>query len=238
MAISYSLNDEFSNNIKILNKNELQNILFNDPDNYYNKFTKLDLSVRNVNSVSEYKNKIMSSPVDIDFNLKSIINDTCSLIDTIFKKYNTNFFDGNKASEISWTIGIIDDLKYEAGLPHTRNNIIIIPKHIITTPKLFTTLIHEKIHVYQKLYLKDIDNFLNKYKFKKINYINRKYIRANPDINDETYVDENNKVFICQYNPNPKNISDVTVYPINEDKYEHPYEYMAYMLTNEISKIT
>jgi len=236
LAIGYSINEDFSNNIKILNKNELQEILMNNHDNYYDRFTNLDLSVRNVKSIQEYKNKIFNSPITIEDKLKNIIYKQCNLIDSIFKDYKSVGFDGEKASKINWTIGIIDDKEYEFGLPHTRGNVIIIPRYLITIPRLFNTLIHEKIHVYQKMYPDDIDVYLKNYNFKKINNINRQYVRANPDITTDLYTDKQNKLLICQYNSNPQNISDVTIYPINEDKYEHPYEYMAYTLEKEISK--
>lgn len=235
LALGYSINEDFTNNIKILNKDELQNILINDSDNYYDKFTDLDLSVRNVKSVQEYKKKIFNSPITIDDELKNIINKQCNLIDLTLKKYKIQGFDGDKASKIGWNIGIVNDKEYEFGLSHTRKNVIIIPKYLITMQRLFNTLIHEKIHVYQKLYPEDMEIYLKNNNFKKISNINKKYIRANPDITNDIYVNKENKLLICQYNSNPQNISDVTIYPINEDKYEHPYEYMAYTLEKEIS---
>jgi hypothetical protein len=221
-------------NIKILNKNELYNILLNEND-YYNTFTNLDLQVRNVSSIEEYKTIIKDSPVTINKNEELIIINTINNINNKIKNYNTIGLNGNKFNNIKWIIGIIDGTIYEGGYPHTRNNIIIIPKNLINNFELMQILIHEKIHVYQKTYSDDIKLYLNKNDFKiyKINDHNNNY-RANPDTDNYIYTDKNNNLMYCLYNNNPNNITDVTLNNTNNFMYEHPFEYMAYTLQDEI----
>ena len=45
---------------------------------------------------------------------------------------------------------------------HTRNNVIIISKETLTkdSQDLLRTLVHEKIHIYQKIYKQDVNNYL------------------------------------------------------------------------------
>ena len=136
-------------NIKILTKKELQLILINNNDNYYNTFSDLDLYVRNVKNIKEYKQKIMLAPININKNLQNKIKETIQKINLLFYNYKIVGFDGKKANKISWIIGIIDSNIYENGLPHTRDDTIIIPKNILTSDNLLSTLIHEKIHIYQ-----------------------------------------------------------------------------------------
>lgn len=61
---------------------------------------------------------------------------------------------------------------YEFGYPHTINDALIIPQNILLLPdiKILDTLIHEKIHIYQRYYpqiFKDLYN--KKYGFYEIN---------------------------------------------------------------------
>ena len=37
-----------------------------------------------------------------------------------------------------------------------------------------------------------------------------------------------------EYNDNPKSIMDVKTIPIDNTKFEHPFEFMAYDITNHI----
>jgi hypothetical protein len=222
-----------NNNIKILDKKEVVDIIINDEDKYYDKFNKIDLHVRNVSSVKEYKQKIINSPITISTNEKEQIINTINKIDNILYNYKIIGFDGKKACQIKWIVGIIDGTNYENGYPHTRSNIIIIPKKIIFSDNLLKILIHEKVHIYQKTFPKDIEQYLSNNKFKKIQIkINNK--RANPDIDNYTYTDSNNNILSCMYNNNASSIMDVTYYPINNPMYDHPYEYMAYTIEKDI----
>jgi len=228
LIILYSKNN---NDIKILNKFELLDIILDN--NYYRTFNQLDLQVRNVNSIDEYKQKIKNSPITINNIEENIIIYNINKINEKLKNYNTIGFNGTKASKIQWIIGIVNGELYEGGFPHTRKNVIILPKRLIFSPNLMKILLHEKVHIYQKIYSDDINNYLNYYKFKKTN-IKYNNSRANPDIDNIIYQDQNNNIMCCLYNNNPKNIMDVTYYPINNEKYEHPYEFMAYTIENEL----
>jgi hypothetical protein len=54
------------------------------------------------------------------------------LADIKLSKINIEGFDGNKCSKIKWKIGMISGNMYENGLPHTRDDVIIIPKSIMS----------------------------------------------------------------------------------------------------------
>jgi len=221
-----------NNNIIILDKYELLDVIINDYDNYYSTFNDLDLKVRNVKSIEEYKHKIKDSPVTISNHEKNILINTIKQIKNIFNNYSNIGFDGKKANNLKIIIGIINNKEYEEGFPHTRNNIIIIPQNLIFNKNLINVLIHEIVHIYQKIYLEDINFFLNTYNFKKNNI--KLNTRANPDIDNFIYSNSNNELLYCNYNNNPTSIMDVIYYPINNEKYEHPYETMAYNIESDI----
>lgn len=217
----------------ILDKHELLEILINDYDDYYTTFNKMDLIVRNVSSIEEYKDKINNDPITISINEKKIIMNTIYKIKDIFNNYQNIGFNGKKANEMNITIGIIDGINYEEGFPHTRGNNVIIPKYLINRKNLITVLIHEIIHIYQKVYPDDIQIYLDTHKFKKNNKRGDNS-RANPDIDEYIYSNSNNELLYCIYNNNSKSIMDVTYFPINNDMYEHPFEMMAYNIESDI----
>lgn len=238
ILFNFKISENFDNNIIILDKYELLDVLLNDYDNYYSTFNELDLKVRNVKSIEEYKYKIKSSPVTISEYENNIIINTIHKIKNIFNNYNYVGFNGKKANNIKFIIGIIDGKNYEEGFPHTRkmksgsDEIIIIPKYLINKYNLITVLIHEMVHIYQKIHPEDIQIFLDTYNFKK-NKI-RLGTRANPDIDNFIYTNSDNELMYCIYNNDPESIMDVIYYPINNEKYEHPYELIAYSIEFDI----
>lgn len=232
--IYYENFNNCSINNQYLNKNELSSILIKNEDKYYEEFSKLDYKVRNINNISEYYQKIKNSCIDINNNQRKILNKAIFNANQKIKKYNTIGFDGLKASKIPWIIGLVRGKEYEEGFPHTRLNIIILPVQLLNNSSLISILIHEKIHIYQKLYINDIAKYLVINNFTKFANKN-KNIRANPDIDNYIYINKNNEQLKCEYNNNPVSINDVIYYPKNNNIYEHPFELMAYTIENNIT---
>lgn len=234
IIIILSINFKYFNDIILLSNDELQSILVNNKDNYYDRFTKLDLKVRNVNTLEEYKNKILNSCYKCNQNEYNILLVAVNKINKVLKNYKIIGFDGKKAVNIKWKIGVIDGEIYENGLPHTRGDVIIIPKSLLNNDRLKNILLHEKIHIYQKIYPNDIQQYLNNNGFT----ISRKKIdniRANPDIDIYIYKNKNNQEMMCIYNNSPKSILDVLYLPNNNIINEHPFEFMAYNIENQIN---
>ncbi len=228
----------FSNNnsYRFLNKTELINFLLEDKDNYYKTFNKSDLLVRGVNTIDEYKEKIKNSCLDISESDKKKLSKYINQANNKLRKFKIPGFDGNKCADIPWIIGLTNN-NYENGFPHTRKNIILLSEDALSifNFNIVNTLIHEKIHIYQKMYPEDIKIYLDSNNFKK--YLNRNEInynlRANPDLDNYVYK-MGDSIMMSVYNKNPSDITDVTTYPIDDSKYEHPLEYMAYTLANII----
>lgn len=220
-----------------MNKDELYEYLIKDGDNYMNNFSPIDLKVRNINNIEEYKHNIKKSVIDISDSNKIILNKCITLANEKLNKIKLNGFDGIKCANIKWTIGLINGKLYEEGFPHTRYNVIIIPlSSLKNKEKLVDTLIHEKIHVYQKMYSDDIDLYLKSNGFTKFK-LRKEFTntRSNPDMDEWIYKNKNNQIMIAEYNNNPTSIMDVKIQPIDNSKYEHPFEYMAYDITSNIT---
>jgi hypothetical protein len=228
--IRYSL-EKYENNVIFLNKNELYEILRNNNDNYYEKFYKNDMYARKINNIDEYINLIYLSCIDLNYIQKEKIRNCIKNANIFFSKISHNWFDGNKANIIDWKIGSIKGKYYENGLPHTRDDVIILPLDRINSynnDKLMRLLVHEKVHLYQKKYKDDINLYIKNNNFTLVKERDEKdNIRANPDLDNFIYKDSDNNIYKANYNNMPSSIEDITYYPQNNQTYEHPFEKMA-----------
>jgi hypothetical protein len=233
--------ERYDNQINYLDKNYVIDYLYNDYDNYVNSLSNFDLIARKVNSNDEYKEKISKCAKDFSENQKHIITNCCNKADNFLNNYN-DLLDGKEIAKTKWKFALTDKNQtneYENGLPHTRGDIIFLSEKMLPetiTDDLVNTLIHEKIHIYQRNNKSLIDNVLaNKLNITKITYYNPKK-RANPDLNSDFYVNEKNEILQCYYNSdNPNSIQDVSCLH-NNNLYEHPYEYLAYEIANKYNE--
>jgi hypothetical protein len=225
-------------NIYFLSANETYNVLIKNSDKYYDSFFENDYKARNILNINEYLEKIKKSVNEFDDKQRKKIIKSINLSKEKINKINEIWIDINKFNEIPWIIGCIKGKLYENGLPHTRDNVIIISSENVdkyTIEKLMKTLVHEKIHIYQKMYPKDCEIFLNKLSFKKYKLREKSdNIRANPDLDKWIYKDINGKIYQAKYNDNPKSIEDITYLPFNNQSFEHPYEKMAIHIENQL----
>jgi len=208
---------------------QLYHYLINDIDNFYNKLKPIDLLVRNVDNVKEYKENIYDSLDEFTNDEMIKLTNAMKECDYYLKSIIKPGFDGIKCEIIPWKIGCIVGNKYEYGLPHTRGEIILFPRNKLSQdPKIFTrTLIHERIHIYQKKYPEDVEKFLKDNGYKKYKPINLSKTRANPDIDNWTYTDNEGNIMSAEYKKNANTIRDVVFSPKNSYEYEHPLEKMA-----------
>ena len=216
--------------VNFLTASELYDALISNNDKFFDTFFDYDMKARQIQSIQDYFPKIQSAVDRFSENEKAKIQKCTILCDNYLMTINIPGFDGVKASNIPWKIGKVSGISYEYGLPHTRHGtIIVLPNKNIndTESELTITLIHEKIHLYQKMYSSDIEVYLqhhNMVRIKKRQYDD--YIRANPDLDDWVYKDEKTGlIYKCEYSSrDPQNILDVK----NTDQlFEHPFEKMA-----------
>jgi hypothetical protein len=228
------------NNINFLNIKDSLFILKNDDDNYFKSFYKLDYISRKISCIEDYYLSIDKSVDQFTNNEKNKIIKCTQYADNKLRKIYFDWFNGNKCSKIKWNMICIKGKLYENGLPHTRSNFIIISKDDVNNfsiNKLTKTLIHEKVHIYQKIYKEDTEKYLNEYKFKKYKYREENSnIRANPDIDKWIYKDEFNNIYCAKYiNNKPESIESIEYEPYNSQSYEHPFEKMAIYIENYIN---
>jgi hypothetical protein len=214
--------------IKIYNSLELSKILKNDNYNYFTNMSDLNLEIRKIKNKDDYLNNISYNFYTLSFLEKIMLKNAIYKAQDILNTIKYPGFYSNKIKNIPWLIGFSKNKKYEFGFPHTRKNIIILNIDNIYDINLFKTLIHERIHIYQKLFPDDIQEFLNYFNFKKIGKLTDKD-RVNPDT-DEYLYQRNNIIYQCKINENSNIVKCTNKHP----KYEHPYEFMAYKIVESI----
>lgn len=216
-------------NINFLSKEDSMRFILNDNDNYFKNFTKYDLIARKSNSIKDYYSKIIT--IDFTNNQKILISKLTSKIDLLLP---------NKIASIKWNLALTYDSTYESGSPHTREDVIFLSTLVDfeNIKHLINTLLHEKIHIYQRLYPEDLTILLNKrgyYKYKKrLDFLNEvPLLRSNPDLDNYIYIDPDGLPMYSVYNNNnPQSVQDIKTVPINSVLYEHPFELMAYSFEN------
>jgi hypothetical protein len=212
---------------------------------YFNNMNSYDLQVRKSNNKNEYFKKYRSGYQTFTMEQKNILLNIVDIIEKKIYKYN-NF------KNIKWVFVKIDtDL--ENSYPHTIGNVIVLSNNFFdsSTSSQINTIIHEKVHIYQRMYPEYINILYKKWGFDKVD-VNINYNRNNPDI--KYYYSYNNNLLIQLYTDNPRELYDSNAYLIDLknnnkilinndiikqynlpiisiDKLEHPGEIMAEIIS-------
>lgn len=198
---------------------------------FFNKLSAYDVKARNAVSAEEYR----------DMYLKSINEFTDKEKHKLL--YLSNEADKRthpfkKLHKIPWMF-VKTGHGIENDFPHTMLDYIMLPFDFLynhKTETLIETLIHEKIHIFQRRYALETNILITKYWSYDIYSLNDSVIskRANPDTNDILYT-RNNLECIQRYNSRePSSLRDS--FREKECTYEHPYEEMAYILAEMIMR--
>jgi hypothetical protein len=175
---------------------------------YFNNMNNYDLQVRKSKNKNEYFNKYQSGYQTFTMIQKNILLNIVNIIEKKIYKYN-NF------KNIKWVFVKIDtDL--ENSYPHTIENVIVLSNKFFysSTSSQINTIIHEKIHIYQRMYPEYIHILYKNWGFNKVEVdINIDYNRNNPDI--KYYYSYNNNLLIQLYTNNPRELYDSNTYLID-----------------------
>ena len=242
----------FSNEIHFLSADETRNLISSNADGYFERFTQNDLRARTKQSASSLERYVVTLEQYIQgFNCceftdsdKALITDCVAEIETIVvKDPYVDWVDSEKFHSIPWKIGLILDDSYEYGLPHTRVDTILIPQKSVLNIKMhrkdfMNTLIHEKLHVYQKLYPDDFKKYLDHHGFVKYARYGNVDFASNPDTDEYVYAKKSGleKVVHCgKYAKGQKpGIKSIVYQPIDDPKYDHPRELAVYNLLENL----
>jgi hypothetical protein len=236
-------------NILFMSKEQTKQFLLEDKDEYVKRLSQIDLYARKANNAEHYISNITKcASFFSDAEKKKLIR-CAKLADNFLNSYTyNNDIKGSEIAKIPWKIAVTRKNgvnQYEEGLPHTRSDVIFLSEYVINDNIaigeddmiLTNTLVHEKVHIYQRYNSDIIGEVINKMGYKVAAPGSDTLLkRSNPDTNDKNYYDKNNELIIFEYNSQkPENINDV-----KDDNFssEHPYEKMAYDIANEYTKKT
>ena len=220
-------------NVIFMSQIETDTILQNN-HSFYDRFHPHDLHARNVSSVTEYLEKIKESPSFFSLYEKLKLLICITIANYRLSCINEEWFNGKKAGYgIVWKIGCVKGFAYEDALPHTVNDNIILSHSLLCNSysDLVVTLMHEKTHVYQKVY--DSSSYISTNGFTKLKKSEMSdTIRANPDTDNYLYTktdkDIKNIYKLTYRTTKPSSITDTN----GSDQNEHPLEEMAYRIEN------
>lgn len=230
-----------NDNIIFVSTSYMNNVINTSP--YFQRMSALDLLARKVKNKDEYKQLYKSSLKGFDSQEKQKLIKHIAKIDTYLKIYKN-------ISSIPWKLSKVSII-IEQGYPHTLKDVIVLSESFFNLPdeQQALTLLHEKIHVYQRIFPIETEelvlNFLD-FQIKKENYDLAIMKRNNPDLNDLVYGKDNFYIMQMYNSFSPNSISDSRAVkvdcksgeiqlvsttdleiPIEVTQLEHPMEIMA-----------
>lgn len=189
---------------------------------YFNNFNELNYRVRGITKKEDYQEEIK----DLTETEKA---STLKLFDHILEEIKLKEIKGIQFAKFTH--------KLEGNMPHTHQNIIMLPEYMYnyistnSTQNSFNkhggTIIHELCHVLQRYYSKQFDDLYSRWNFRRYDIskldgeiISR--IRVNPDGLDNNWIwrYEYNFLLLAMYRNNAKFLNDVSYnyFVIDNDK--------------------
>jgi hypothetical protein len=231
---------DINEDIKVLSKEDASYEIIRDTDGYFKSLTNRDLRIRDSSTVTEYKQKSKEAFCDINKRLQDKLKACCRKIKERLLPYKHKTIMGISIQpflEMPWKFAVVSNNVYENGFPHTRNDIIVLPKDFIEnykTDKLCKLLIHEKVHVYQKTNKDAFYQYLRENEFERTG--SRSGDPANPDLDQYRYTHTHiGDLYATYSSTNPSSFQDIS-YMENKASHEHPFEYIAYKMENIFDK--
>lgn len=236
--------------IKYLNPEATKDLFTYDADGYFASLTGADLYARKASSLQEYIERACRATLAFDDNQTELLRSCCTCVDYNLgaprvqsDPFISSYIDIRALRNIPWILALTRGSEYEEGYPHTRGNVIFLSTRVMNYPidKLRETLLHEKIHVYQRLYRSQFRGLLGAHGYSVIcNKSDVALARANPDTDKYVYSDPNGRNMVAIYNSErPEGINDVTFGPAGEESdTEHPNELIAYAVASRVSELT
>lgn len=219
-----------SSNVTFMSKEDLKTKLLNEKDSYYQSFSMYDLEARSAKSIEDYLSKVEKSISEFSDSQKRRLEKLSQDADQRIQKIQKSWLNGNILKNMKWKFGLTTGGNYEGGLPHTRHDYIMLSDSLLQNDDKYITgtLIHEKVHLYQRRYPESVEKYkdengMRKWKRKSAN----DRVRANPDVDEYLYKTKDGEPMMSVYNENPKGLEDVKTYPQEGQKNEHPHERMA-----------
>lgn len=225
-----SRSEHFKSHTVFMSSKETAHFLRADADRYMQGLSIYDLRARKATSHYDYLQKAANSALDFTRDERQMLERCSYLADRYFKEVVDliHGLDGRAAAAIPWRFAKTANMAYENGLPHTRDNVVFLATHEMygfDTERITRTLIHEKVHVYQRLYPANVSQYIAAAGYTRSGpRVSLNMIRANPDLDPWYYSIDGKACWYKYSSEHPDSITDCIKYGSSE----HPYEEMAY----------
>jgi len=236
--------------VQLLAAHDTKMLLLSDPGGYVANLTSADLAARGARSSAEYLASVGELAHDFTeaerrATARAILSAQAWLTGAERAGRTLSGVNFAKLAKMPWRVAATAPAAaaaYEANLPHTRSDVVFVAPALIPSgddtvsqKRFAATLLHEKIHVYQRTHPQDIAAALDAAGYVRDGPRDRlPLVRANPDLDEWVYRDpeagpNKGKPMVALYaSDTPAGISDVT--QPSAAAFEHPYERMAYRI--------
>ena len=203
-------------------------------DPFFQRMSPYDLYARQCKSGQEYLERYRNSLKEFTVEEKKVITSAIAKADTLFKPYP-------RISGLQWRFVKLG-AGLEAGMPHTIGGLIVINETEFERTDdrdLLRTLVHEKIHIYQKHYPEETRTLIHDCWGFEPTLMTNSFVRNNPDADKKIYRFGEEYVAAIYREKDPVNVKDVDMsvepskfnYTADTKNVSHPYEIMAHELT-------
>tara|TARA_Y100000389_G_scaffold56041_1_gene51954 strand:+ start:465 stop:1391 length:927 start_codon:yes stop_codon:yes gene_type:complete len=233
---------------------EINKIIYVNPENafeeiknsgYINKFSQKDMEVRKCDNKKLceklYQNNLIHFSYDDKRDLQKLI-----------KLCNEKLIKHKNLYNVPWKL-CKTTRKLEEGMPHTHTDIIFLSDSFFRSNEKskIITLIHEKLHIYQRIKKEKTTKLYNNFNFSKTPKKNINLRRTNPDLDSFDY-NYNGVLIYSEFQDDAKSLSDVDTKLISIEKNknkeireiqnlakkgyqnEHPNEIFASIISEQI----
>lgn len=206
-----------------------------ETSHYFTRLNEADLKARLATSQEHYMKMYKS-------HLTTFSSQETKQLNKIIKDLNENYlYKYKNLYKMPWNLVKFKDI--EENYPHTLGDTIFLPERFFEydPARQTETILHEKIHVYQRMYPIETSKLIRGLGFEVFNsQANVPLIRSNPDTDSFVYK-LNNTVQAAMFSNNtPSSIKEAQVAILQGDKpwnfgptihqLEHPFEIMACMI--------
>lgn len=223
--------------VHLIDQEQVKQMFQHDFDGYASSLNQVNLEACGVADKEDLIAKWTQSVAKWTTQDQKLLQDAAQIADYAI---NMQLQDPFKAqmNSIQWKIAKTIHPYYLDGLPHTRGDIIFLTDKILSTSSpsvLARILVHEKVHLWQRKYPKEMEGWMQRIGFNPVKLIQEDPLqRSNPDVNKMLYSDSQQNLLGVRFrNANPMDLHDVDYVR----KMDHPYELFAYQVEKIIDKI-